>query len=91
MRWTRSLHICKALAMQGVDVEMDINLFRGAILLILIFSFIGLWAWAWSRKRKPAFHAASMLPLEEDNGQILDREDSTDVAPPTGKGVNHVN
>ncbi len=57
----------------------------------LIFSFIGLWVWAWSRKRKPAFHAASMLPLEEDNGQILDREDSTDVARPTGKGVNHVN
>ena len=56
--------------MQGVDVEMDINVLRGAILLVLLFSFLGLWVWAWSRKRKPAFHEASMLPLEEDNGVI---------------------
>jgi len=56
--------------MQGVDVEMDINVLRGAILLVLLFSFLGLWVWAWSRKRKSAFDEASMLPLEEDNGEI---------------------
>ena len=67
--------------MQGVDADMDINVFRAIILIVLIISFIGLWAWAWSRKRKPAFKEASMLPLEEDFGTIPDDE----------KGVNHVN
>jgi cytochrome c oxidase cbb3-type subunit 4 len=60
---------------------MDINILRGAILLVLIFSFLGLWAWAWSSKRKPSFDEASMLPLEEDNGQILNNEGPVD-----GKG-----
>ncbi|MBT8069113.1 MAG: cbb3-type cytochrome c oxidase subunit 3 [Gammaproteobacteria bacterium] len=60
---------------------MDINVLRGAILLVLIFSFIGLWAWAWSRKRQSAFEEASRLPLEEDNGQIPNNE-----GPDNGKG-----
>lgn len=77
--------------MQGVDVDMDINLLRGAILLILMISFAGLWVWAWSRKRKPAFHEASMLPLEEDFGKIPDSNDQNDEARLSGKGVNHVN
>jgi len=77
--------------MQGVDVEMDINIFRGAILLILLFSFIGLWAWAWSGKRKHAFQDASMLPLEEDNGVIPNDVEPTDETRPTGEGVSHVN
>jgi len=81
MKWMLSLHICKALGMQGVDVDMDINVLRGIILIVLIISFVGLWAWAWSRKRKPAFEEASMLPLEEDFGKI----------PTNEKGVNHVN
>jgi cytochrome c oxidase cbb3-type subunit 4 len=59
---------------------MDINLLRGAILILLIISFAGLWAWAWSRKRKPAFDEASMLPLEEDNG----------IVPTDGEGASHV-
>jgi cytochrome c oxidase cbb3-type subunit 4 len=62
--------------MQGVDVDMDINVFRAVILVTLMVSFVGLWIWAWSRKRKPAFHEASMLPLEEDTG----------VIPTNGKG-----
>ena len=77
--------------MQGVDVEMDINIFRGAILLILLFSFLGLWAWAWSGKRKRAFQDASMLPLEADNGVIPNDVDPTDETRPTGEGVSHVN
>ena len=60
---------------------MDINIFRGAILLVLIVSFVGLWAWTWSGKRKAAFHEASMLPLEEDDDQILNNE-----GPANGKG-----
>ncbi len=52
---------------------MDINILRGAILLFLVFSFLGLWVWAWSSKRNPAFHEASMLPLEEDD-QVLNNE-----------------
>ena len=77
--------------MQGVDVEMDINIVRGAILLVLMFAFIGLWVWAWSGKRKAAFQDASMLPLEEDNGVIPNDVDPTDETRPTGDGVNHVN
>lgn len=56
--------------MQGAGAEMDINVFRGVILITLMISFAGLWVWAWSRKRKPAFHEASLLPLEEDDGQV---------------------
>ena len=77
--------------MQGVDVEMDINIVRGAILLILMFAFIGLWVWAWSGKRKHAFHDASMLPLEEDHGVIPNDVEPTDETRPTGEGVSHVN
>jgi len=52
---------------------MDINILRGAILLVLVFSFLGLWVWAWSHKRKTVFHEASLLPLEEDHGVIPTR------------------
>ena len=48
----------------------DINLARGAVLILLIIAFLGIWAWAWSRKRKPEFDAASRLPLEEDEGRV---------------------
>jgi cbb3-type cytochrome oxidase subunit 3 len=49
---------------------MNIDLVRVLLLLLLIVSFLGLWAWAWSSKRKAVFHEASMLPLEEDQGQV---------------------
>ena len=49
---------------------IDINLVRGAVLVLLIIAFVSLWAWAWSKKRKSVFHQASMLPLEEDDGQV---------------------
>jgi cytochrome c oxidase cbb3-type subunit 4 len=48
----------------------DINLARGAVLVLLILAFLGIWAWAWSKHRKPEFHAASLLPLEEDDGIV---------------------
>jgi cytochrome c oxidase cbb3-type subunit 4 len=48
----------------------DINLARGAVLILLIIAFLGIWAWAWSKKRKPEFDAASRLPLEEDDGTV---------------------
>ncbi len=70
---------------------MDIDIFRGAILLILLFAFLGLWVWAWSGKRKTAFKDASMLPLEEDNGVIPNDVKPTDETRPTGQGVRHVN
>lgn len=60
---------------------MDINVFRGVILITLMVSFAGLWVWAWSRKRKPAFHEASLLPLEDDDGQV-----PNDDARLSGKG-----
>ena len=67
--------------MQGVDADMEINVLRGAILLTLMISFVGLWICAWRRKRKPAFHEASMLPLDDDNGQI-----PSHMGPARGKG-----
>ena len=39
-------------------------------LLLLVVGFLGMWAWAWSRKRQATFHEASLLPLEEDEGEI---------------------
>jgi cytochrome c oxidase cbb3-type subunit 4 len=49
---------------------IDINLARGLILVLLILGFLGIWAWAWSRNRKATFEEASMLPLEEDDGRV---------------------
>lgn len=49
---------------------IDSNLIRGVVLILMILAFIGIWAWAWSKNRKEAFDHASMLPLEEDDGQV---------------------
>ena len=49
---------------------LDSNLIRGVVLILMILAFLGIWGWAWSRNRKEAFHEASMLPLEEDDGQV---------------------
>jgi len=51
-------------------MNIDINLARGAVLILLILAFLGIIAWAWSRNRKEVFREISMLPLEEDSGQI---------------------
>jgi cytochrome c oxidase cbb3-type subunit 4 len=48
----------------------DSNLIRGVVLILMILAFTGIWAWAWSRNRKEVFDQASMLPLEEDDGQV---------------------
>ena len=57
---------------------IDINLARGAVLILLIVAFLGIWAWAWSKNRKAEFHAASMLPLEEDDGSIPQSQNPSD-------------
>jgi cytochrome c oxidase cbb3-type subunit 4 len=49
---------------------LDSNLVRGVVLILMILAFLGIWAWAWSRNRKDDFREASMLPLEEDDGQV---------------------
>lgn len=46
------------------------DLVRVILMIALIIAFLGMWVWAWSSKRKEVFHDASMLPLEEDDGQI---------------------
>lgn len=51
-------------------VDGDLDLIRGLVLLVLIIGFVGVWVWAWSSKRKKVFHEASLLPLEEDDGQV---------------------
>lgn len=51
-------------------MDIDINLVRAAVLILLILAFLGIIAWAWSRNRKEVFREISMLPLEEDSGQI---------------------
>ena len=73
--------------MQGAGADMDINVLRAVILITLMVSFVGLWVWAWSRKRKPAFHEASLLPLEEDDGQVPDYDGPTDESRRAGRGV----
>jgi len=50
----------------------DVNIARGAVLVLLIIAFLGIWAWAWSKNRTSAFRAMSMLPLEEDDGAVPD-------------------
>ncbi len=50
--------------------DLNLDLVRAILMIALIVAFLGMWAWAWSGKRKKAFHDASMLPLEEDDGQI---------------------
>jgi cytochrome c oxidase cbb3-type subunit 4 len=57
---------------------MDINLARGVILILLIIAFLGIWAWAWSHRRKETFREASMLPLEEDFGEVPDYESDSE-------------
>ena len=57
---------------------IDINLARGILLVLLIIAFISIWGWAWSRKRKPEFLAASMLPLEEDQGHVPENNATKD-------------
>ena len=66
---------------------MDINVFRAVILITLMIAFVGLWVWAWSRKRKPAFFEASLLPLEEDDGQVPYDDGPTDESRQAGRGV----
>jgi cbb3-type cytochrome oxidase subunit 3 len=46
------------------------NLIRAVVLILMILAFTGIWAWAWGRNRKEVFHQASLLPLEEDDGQV---------------------
>ena len=71
---------CKGWDWPGAAAEMsfsglDLDLVRGILMVVLIVAFLGMWAWAWSGKRKKVFHDASMLPLEEDNGQIPHEHD----------------
>jgi cytochrome c oxidase cbb3-type subunit IV len=54
--------------MQLFGVGLDT--WRGIVLILLVVGFLGMWAWAWSRKRQATFHEASLLPLEEDEGEI---------------------
>jgi len=49
---------------------LNVNVLRGVVLILLILAFLGIWGWAWSRNRKEVFREASMLPLEEDDGQV---------------------
>lgn len=54
--------------------NIDPNLIRGVVLILMILAFLGIWGWAWSRNRKETFREASMLPLEDDNGQVPDSD-----------------
>ena len=57
---------------------IDINLVRGAVLILLILAFAGIWRWAWSRNRKEEFRKMSMLPLEEDDGRVPNNDSKTE-------------
>jgi len=81
------LRTCRAWATPAADDEsgksmsfgaLDINLVRGAVLILLILAFAALWAWAWSRNRKEVFREVSMLPLEEDFAQVPPNDSKTE-------------
>jgi len=57
---------------------IDINLVRGAVLILLILGFLGIVVWAWSRNRKEEFEKMSMLPLEEDQGVVPENDSNTE-------------
>jgi len=57
---------------------MDSPVYQGIMLVVVMGAFIGLWIWAWGHKRKATFREASMLPLEEDNGEIPDHRENKD-------------
>ena len=57
---------------------LDINLVRGLVLIMLIVGFLGIVAWAYSRKRKADFEKMSMLPLEEDQGEVPRHENNSE-------------
>ena len=59
-------------------MDFDINFVRGLVLVLLIIGFSGIWAWAWSRNRKKDFEKMSMLPLEEDEGQVPPNDSNTE-------------
>ena len=50
--------------------SIDPNLIRGAVLILMILAFLGIWGWAWSKNRKKDFYETSLLPLEDDDGQV---------------------
>ena len=58
---------------------IDINLVRGAVLVLLILGFAGIWAWAWSRNRKEAFEEMSNLPLEEDSPRVPQDDSKNEI------------
>lgn len=61
--------------MSFADINLDVV--RAVLMIVLIVAFLGMWAWAWSSRRKDVFHEASMLPLEEDNGQVPQENERT--------------
>ena len=46
--------------------DSTLNAARAVVLILLIIGFLAIWIWAWRKNRKPAFHDASLMPLEDD-------------------------
>jgi cytochrome c oxidase cbb3-type subunit IV len=53
----------------GSTIMAGAGIASGVMAGVLLLMFVGLWLWAYSRRRRPAFDAASRLPLEEDRGE----------------------
>jgi cytochrome c oxidase cbb3-type subunit 4 len=65
--------------------DFELNLLRGASLVLLIIAFLGMWVWAWSDKRKADFREMSQLPLEEDQGIVPNTNGKSDGRPDGSK------
>jgi len=50
---------------------MSIGLIRGLGTLVIFIAFIGMLLWVFASKRKKGFEDAAMLPLVDDDPQIL--------------------
>lgn len=53
---------------------MDINDLRSITTVLMLAMFAGIVWWAYSAKSKAAFEEAGRLPLDDDDSEIIQRE-----------------
>jgi cbb3-type cytochrome oxidase subunit 3 len=56
-------------ALMSTTLIAGAGIASGVMAGVLLIIFVALCLWAYSSRRRPAFDAASRLPLEEDRGE----------------------
>lgn len=57
---------------------MDIGTIQSIWTIIVMVIFVGIVVWAWNGKRKQTFDRASMIPLDDDDSGITDKNSDGD-------------